>query len=323
MTETPTHVAIGIDLGGTDIKSGLVTPHGTIVKSETIPTEANKGVDHVISRIVGLIESHRQCVVSESLHLDGVGVGSPGTLSHERGIVIAPPNLPNWRNVPMADHIEARIGLRPVLENDANAAALAEFRCGAGRGCDSMVMLTLGTGIGSGIIVDSQLFRGSNDNAGELGHMIVELDGRPCNCGQRGCLEAYASASGTAARARERIDAGEASSLASIVAQGREIDATMVADAARAGDALAQRVWRETCRYLAIGCINIVRAFDPERIILSGGMSRAGDHLLRPVIAGFDAMASDMLGDRPEIRIAELGNDAGLVGAALNALRSD
>lgn len=323
MTDTSTHVAIGIDLGGTDIKSGLVAEDGTIVNSEMIPTVASRGVDHVIERMVGLINMHRECAESRSFHLRAVGVGAPGTLSHCRGVVIAPPNLPGWRNVPIVDRIETATGLRVVLENDANNAALAEFLCGAGRGCRSLVMLTLGTGIGSGIILDGHLFRGSNELAGELGHSIVQLDGRPCNCGQRGCLEAYASAAATAARARERIDAGEVSSLSRIVEQGQQIDAARVAEAARAGDDLARRLWLETGRYLAVGCINIMRAFDPERIILSGGMSHAGDYLLQTVVTAFDEMSSDMLGDQPDIRIAELGNDAGLVGAALGVLRSD
>jgi len=317
MTSSSTSLAIGIDLGGTDIKGGLVAPDGAIVHQTLISTEAERGVDHVIDRIIHLARQLADQAADRGVELVGLGLGSPGTLSRSRGMVSAPPNLPGWRDVPIVERVAAATGLRVELDNDANYASWAEFRCGAGRGADSMVMLTLGTGIGSGIILDGKIVRGSHENAGELGHTIVQVDGRRCKCGQRGCLEAYASATQTAARMLEAIRAGEPSVLSPKAGAGGPIDAGMVAAAAADGDEVAGRIWRDTCRYLAAGCINIHHSLDPARIVLAGGMSAAGDQLLRPVVAEFDEMASNMLGGRPEIRLAQLGNDAGFVGAGL------
>lgn len=315
-----TELAIGIDLGGTDIKSGLVASDGRIVARRSVPTEADRGVDHVLDAIIREIEVLRALAPSDSMGIAAVGVGAPGTLSHRRGVVISPPNLPGWRDVPIADRVSSATGLRVVLENDANNAVWGEYVCGAGRGVRSVVMLTLGTGIGGGIILDGRLHRGVHESAAELGHTIVEIGGRPCACGQRGCLEAYASAANTAARAAELLDAGEASCLSEIVARGEALTAAAVSDAA-AGDGAASRVWADTCRYLAVACINIWHGFDPDRILLAGGMSGAGRRLLDPVRAGVESMASTMFGEGPEIRLAELGNDAGFVGAALSVFR--
>lgn len=314
--------AIGIDLGGTDIKGGLVSSNGDIVARASTATEADHGPDHVIGRIVDLVRRLTKTAEDRSLPVKGVGLGAPGTLSRERGVVVAPPNLPGWRDVPVVERIEAATAMAVVLDNDANNAAWAEFKCGAGRGTRSMVMLTLGTGIGSGIILDGKLVRGSHESAGELGHTIVEINGRRCKCGQLGCLEAYASAAQTAARATEAVAAGRPSVLRRAFERGETIDASMVAEAAAAGDAVATEVWTDTCRYLAAGCINILHTLDPDRIILAGGMSAAGDRLLTRVTEAFDAMASEMLGARPAMRIAELGNDAGFVGAGLSVFEA-
>ncbi len=314
-------LAIGIDLGGTDIKSGLVASDGRVVARRSVPTEADCGVAHVLDKIVCEIEVLRALAPGDSGGIAAVGVGAPGTLSHRRGVVISPPNLPGWRDVPIVDRVGSVTGLRVVLENDANNAVWGEYVCGAGRGARGVVMLTLGTGIGGGIVVDGRLHRGVHESAAELGHTIVEIGGRPCACGQRGCLEAYASAANTAARAAELLDAGETSCLGEIVARGEALTAAAVSDAAAAGDVPASRVWSDTCRYLAVACINIWHGFDPDRILLAGGMSAAGRRLLDPVRAGVESMASTMFGEGPDIRIAELGNDAGFVGAALRVFR--
>jgi glucokinase len=184
-----------------------------------------------------------------------------------------------------------------------------------------MAMLTLGTGIGGGVVLNGGLWRGRHENAGELGHKIVVPEGRACKCGQRGCLEAYASASTTAKRAEELVAAGRKSSLGDVVARGEKLTSKHVCAAARAGDVLAREVWDETCKLLAVACVNLQHTLNLERIILAGGMSAAGDDLLRPVREHFERQMWADIGDRPEIVLAEMGNDAGFVGAAYLAMK--
>lgn len=322
MTSHGAQAAIGLDVGGTAIKAGLVSSDGQIIEKAAVATQADAGVDPVIGRMLELIERFRRSAASRSMNVEAVGLGMPGTLCHRRGIVIAPPNLPGWRDVPIVERIHAATGMRIVLDNDANNAALGEYLCGAGRGARDIVMLTLGTGIGGGVILDGKLWHGAGGNAGELGHIIVHAGGRRCRCGQAGCLEAYASAAGTAARATERIAAGEPSTLKNLLDGGEPIVARHVVEAAADGDDLAKQVWNETCLYLALGCISIHHVLHPERIILAGGMSAAGSRLLTPVVEAVARQSSKMLAEPPEILLAELGNDAGLVGSALSTFRT-
>lgn len=318
-----TRAAIGIDVGGTAIKAGLVGSDGLVYEKTSVGTDVDRGVDHVLGRLAELVHHFLSVAASRKLDTRGVGLGMPGTLSRRRGVVIAPPNLPGWRNVAVVERLSARVGMNVLLDNDANNAALGEYLCGAGRGVGDMVMLTLGTGIGGGIIHHGRLFHGARENAGELGHTIVHFGGRRCACGQLGCLEAYASASSTAARARERLAAGESSILKETLAVRGEITANDVLVAARRSDALAAEVWQDTCRYLAIGCINVQCAIDPERIVLAGGMSAAGEELRKPVAEAVAQFASPMLGVPPEISLAELGNDAGFIGCAMSILQEE
>lgn len=320
MERSESDIAIGIDIGGTAIKGGLIDAHGKVLERRSVATCADDGVDQVLSRVAALITELSAQAGQYSAARLCVGVGVPGTIRHREGIVEAPPNLPGWRDVPVVDRLARATGLHVVLENDARAAALGEYLCGAGRGTRDMVMLTLGTGVGGGIIADGKLLRGHYENAGELGHMIVVPGGRECGCGQKGCLEAYSSASNTAARMMEFLKAGEASSLSVCLQRGEEITAEHVAQAAEEGDALAARVWRETCFLLAIACINLQHMLNPQRIVLAGGMSAAGTQLLRPIRQLIDQHCSRMLGPLPTVELAQLGNDAGLVGAALSAL---
>lgn len=322
MSQKGISAAIGLDLGGTAIKAGLLDRSGKVVLTRSAPTDAARGVDHVISRMAEVIRSIADEAKAASYHVEGVGVGAPGTLSRREGMVIAPPNLPGWRDVPVVRLLSQATGLRTLLENDANNAALGEFRCGAGRGVSYMIMITLGTGIGGGIIFGGKLWRGAFENAGEIGHTILVPSGRRCGCGQLGCLEAYASANATVARALERIEDGEPTSLKAIIDGGREITAESIVDAMVTGDALASEVWRETCRYLAIASINLQHLLNPERIVLAGGMSKAGKSLLDTVTDEIGKNASKSLGEPPEIRLAELGNDAGFIGSALSVFEN-
>jgi glucokinase len=314
--------AIGIDVGGTVIKGGVVSASGEVLAKATRPTNANAGPAQVVERIAALIAT-LQSESDGSFAPTSVGLGVPGNIDHGNGVVLASPNLNGWNGVPVARLVSEGVGLPVVLDNDANCAALGEALCGIGRGADSMVLLTLGTGVGSGMVLGGKVWRGTTGLAGELGHSIVHVGGRSCACGQSGCLEAYASASSTVRRALELIESGEASSLREVLDRGQAITAEMIVQAAEDGDRLAGRVWEETCRYLAAAGINIQHLVEPQYIVLAGGMSAAGERLRRPVQGAIDAMVSRRFGQPPRVRLSLLGNDAGFIGAAMNALQVD
>lgn len=321
MSEPATRLAIGVDVGGTAIKAGLVDEHGDVLQTDNVPTEADRGVDHVLARLADVVGKLHVAAQKMRRSVQGVGLGVPGTLSRARGIVISPPNLPGWKNVPIVERLKAATDLTIWLDNDANNAALGEALCGAGRGVQDMVMLTLGTGVGGGIIAGGKLWRGALENAGELGHMIVQAGGRRCGCGQLGCLEALASATATVTTASELLAQGRDSTLQQVLKSGRDLQCEDIQRAADAGDTVGREAWLQTCRYLAIACINIHHILNPQRIVLAGGMSSAGDSLLRPVTSFIAELESKMLGDPPEIRLAELGNDAGFIGSALSVFQ--
>jgi glucokinase len=220
------------------------------------------------------------------------------------------------KNVPLRDLVTKGTGIRSTLENDANAAAWGEFWAGAGKGVQDLVMFTLGTGVGGGVICEGKLLRGYFENAGELGHMLVNPGGRLCSCGQKGCLEAYSSAYFLARRAEEFIAEGRASSLKTYVDRGELIMAEHVDSAARKGDELARQVWDEACYYLAVACVTMQHVSNPQRVVMAGGLIAAGDALLQPIRKYFKEMTWHLLDDGPEILFATLGNDAGFIGAA-------
>jgi len=310
---------IGLDLGGTNIKAGVVDQDANVLASLSVPTPGASGPDAVIGAMADAAArvSAKAGVTLDSV--EGIGIGSPGPLDFDRGLVLALPNLPGWQNVPLSDRIAAATGRPTILENDANAAAFGEFWAGAGRdpAIHHLVMFTLGTGVGSGLIVDGQVIHGGFNLGGEGGHMIVDAGGRLCACGQRGCLESYASASHTARRAEEAIDRGEPSCLAERRKDGAgNIEAKDVFDAAKAGDAVAERIVQETSKYLAVGCINICRLLDPQMIVFAGGMILAGDYLFDLVRVEFKRQTWQLLDEKVQIVPAQLGNDAGFIGSA-------
>lgn len=313
-------VGIGIDVGATAIKGGLVSSAGKVLEQAAVLTTPSEGVAPVVGRIIELIRRFETSAAARGDAEPCVGIGLPGLINHDEGIVVNAPNMGGWQNVPVAQLVEDQLGRRPVVGNDADDAAWAEFVCGAGRGAGTMVLLTLGTGIGSGLILEGKLWRGGLDHGGEVGHTIVKPNGRRCACGQSGCLETYASAFSTARRATELIEAGEASSLREYKDRGEVLTSWAVVEAVVAGDAMAKRVWEETCECLAVACINLQRTLGPERIVFSGGMSAAGAALIGGVEHALEALAAGRFGSPPEVRIAELGNDAGFIGAALGAM---
>ncbi len=310
---------IGIDIGGTRVKLGLCDADGRILARDATPTDAAAGPSALVNRLKLLLPGLAAHAGISEGDMKAVGVGAPGPLDQVRGIVRDAPNLPGWRNVPLRELCENAFGRPARIENDANAAAFGEFVAGAGADYSSMVLLTLGTGLGSGIVLEGHLIRGEHGTAGECGHMIIEHDGRPCPCGQRGCLERYVSATAVVDRFSEAVRAGQASSLAKAVRENQPLKPEQIVAAAQAGDALAARIWDETCRYLAVACVNLMRLLDVECIALGGGVANAGERLIEPTLAHYKRLDWKMTEDRPLLRIASLGEDAGIVGAALLA----
>ncbi len=307
--------AIGIDLGGTNIKGGVCDAAGRLLTMHAIDTQAEGGFTHVFGRMVALVDTLiAQAGIARSA-VAGIGLGTPGPLSHALGIVYSAPNLPGWVNIPIRERFSAATGLPVALENDANAAAYAEFTCGAGRAARSMVLLTLGTGIGGGIVVNGELWRGCDDSAGEIGHLILVPGGRACPCGQRGCFERYASANALVARFQEAA-AGERT----VLSAGPEgLTARDIEEAARSGDTLAARIWDETCRDLALGCVSLERILAPDMIVFSGGLTNAGAQMLDPVRRHFLNLRWRLTRPTMELRLSALGAEAGTIGAALLA----
>ncbi len=308
--------AVGVDLGGTTVRVALVDRAGRICQDAIHDTCVERGPEPVIDDMARWVGEVIAAAGVPHERVIGLGIGSPGPLSPSRGFVHRPANLPQWSNVPLARDMHRRTGLRTVMDNDANLAAYGEYWAGAGKGVDNMVMLTLGTGIGAGVVVGGELLHGHFENAGELGHWIVVPNGRRCSCGQRGCLETYASAGSVAKRVAESIREGEPSILSGLVEKGTPFGALEVERAVRDGDALASRIWDEACYYLAVACVNIQHAYNPARIVMAGGMSKAGDLLTLLVQKHFELLVWKLYDDCPEIRIAILGNDAGVIGAA-------
>jgi glucokinase len=314
VVENPT-IAVGIDLGATNLKGALVDRTGALVARHTQPLERVEP-DAVIDEMIGLVGRLLGNESVDPASVVGLGVGSPGPLSHSTGRIINATNLPGWRDVPLRDRLQQALQMPVVLDNDGNVAAFGEFWVGAGRDGQDLAMLTLGTGVGAGVVLDGRILHGHFENAAELGHMIVAADGLPCACGQRGCLEQYAAASAVARRVERAIQEGEPSTLADAVRQGASLDAADVARSAAAGDALCLRIWDEACLYLAVACIAIQHAFNPARVVLGGGMSCAGDFLIGRVEEHVSRHRWKLLDDLPDIALAELGYDAGMIGAA-------
>lgn len=303
---------LALDIGGTKVAAGLVRPDGTLLADAREPTRVAGGPDVVIDQLVALgrtVAGNRTPTV--------IGVGCGGPLDARRGIVQQPLNLPGWFDVPLVARLEAAFGLPAYLDNDANAAALGEHRWGAGRGTRNMVYLTVSTGIGGGVIADGRLLWGETGNAAELGHVSVAYDGWPCVCGRRGCPEAFASGTNIAARARAALAAGEPSSLSQLTEDA--ITAERVTEAVRQGDALATRIWDETTAVLGNAVANVLNTFEPEVLVIGGGVSRAGDLLFEPVrnLALQLALPPQR---RARIVPAELGDQTGVLGAAAVAI---
>ena len=309
-------IFVGIDLGGTNIKIGCFDSQLKLICKTAVSTEADMGPDAVTDRIAETIEKLLADNGLANEAVKAVGIGTPGPAKYSEGIIISATNMPKFKNVPIRQMLSEKLGKPTVLENDANAACWGEYIAGAGKGIDDMVFFTLGTGIGGGIISKGKLVHGFADNAAELGHTIIYPDGRKCNCGQRGCVEAYASANSTAKRAVEAIESAEESSLKKVLDEKRTITSKDVYEHLAAGDELAKKITDETAKALAIVCINILHTTEPKRIVFSGGMIAAGNILLNRIKDYFNRYIWSLKKETVEIAFATLGEDAGIIGAA-------
>ncbi len=315
-------IFVGIDLGGTNIKIGCFDSELKLIRKTAVVTKADMGPGVVVDRITQTFEKLLADAGLSLVDVGATGVGTPGPAKYRQGIIIAAANLPKFKNVPIRQMISEQLGKPVVFENDANVACWGEYVVGAGKGADDMVFFTLGTGIGGGIICNGELVHGCEDNAGELGHIIIYPEGRLCGCGQKGCVEAYASASSTAKRATEAIQAGVQSSLKKLLDENGEISCKDVYEHLAAGDELAKQITDETAKALAIVCVNMLHTTEPKRIVFAGGMIGAGDVLLSRIQDFFNEYIWSLKKEPVEICFATLGEDAGIIGSAALALHA-
>ena len=310
---------VGVDVGGQSIKGGVVDDVGEALSSISVPTEASKGQEHGLNQ---MCEAVRHAIAEAGMQLadiSAIGIATPGTMDIPAGVILDPPNLRPWRNVPVRKHLEEVFHKPVAFQNDANAAAYGEYWCGAGQGTRSIVMFTLGTGIGCGIIINDAILEGEHSHGAEVGHIIIEmLHGRMCGCGQRGHLEAYASATAVVKRTQEALSQDGGGSLLHHVlsAPGAVLTARDVFDAAQNGDGLARTIVEETAYYLAVGAVNMMHTINPDMVVFGGGMIAAGDPFLETIRSHIKRLAFPVPAERTKICYARLRNDAGFIGAA-------
>ena len=311
---------VGIDLGGTNIAAGAMPIDGTReIAMRMSPTHAEEGSGGVVERIVTMVEDviaqTRAETGADRSDFLGVGIGSPGPLDRAGGIVIESPNL-GWRHFPLRDAVATRVNLPATLDNDANCATLGEWWCGAAKGGRNVVGITIGTGIGGGLIFDGKLYHGSSDGAGEIGHTTIDPTGRRCKCGNYGCLEAYASGPAIAERAREELEVdGESILIEMVEGDVSRITAQTVYEASKRGDPVAQEVVRDTAHFLGVGLSNLINVLNPDIVVVAGGVTQAGDQLFDPLRAEVRRRAFKSAVDACRIVPGALPLSAGVVGA--------
>ncbi len=311
---------IGIDFGGTNLRAAIAdTETGQIFHQRKCPTLATEGQQAVVQRIVQLIRELLQMSGEPAGAIKGIGIGVPGTPDIETGVIEFLPNLPGrWLNVPLQAIVQEQIQLPVAVINDVRALTLGEWIFGAGRGADTLACLAIGTGIGGGLIVNGQFHLGIGGTAGEFGHHVVEVDGPPCGCGGRGCLELYASGPAIAAMGVKEVMHGHSTRIGELVNHDlNRIDAGVIVQAAREGDPIAMRILQRAGVYLGIAVGNILGVISPQRVILGGGVSVAGDLLLKPIVQTVSERVHVIPHQKVQFVLAELGINGGLIGAAL------
>lgn len=310
---------IGIDVGGTNVKIALVDKSGKIIYSNSVPTYAKMGYEYTVNNIKQAIKDLMKETNTTAKDIDGIGFDFPGQVDYKTGVVKLAPNIPGWVNVPIAQMIEEEFHIPTRIDNDVRCAALGEMKFGAGQGYENFVCITVGTGIGSGLVVNGQLVRGASNAAGEIGHIKLQMkDGLICGCGDTGCLEAYASGPSIVAMAQDYIKGGKSTKFREMAAaEGGEITPYMVAKAAEAGDPVAKRIFAIVGEYIGIGLTSVINLLNPEKVIIGGGVAEAGDLLLDPIRKTIKERAMVVAGSAVEIVPAQLGNSAGVIGASM------
>lgn len=322
MSDSPdsSRFVIGVDLGGTNIVVSAMSLDGARLIGEAMaPTLAPEGAESVVSRMAAMVNTcigvvEREAGVSRDAVI-GIGVGAPGTVDRERGTVLLAPNL-QWHDFPLGERMTALTGLPVKVDNDANCATYGEWWLGAARGGRNVIGVTIGTGVGGGVIIDRRLYHGSTDAAGEIGHITVDLNGRRCGCGNYGCLEAYASGSAIAGRAREALAHDETSILPTLVdGDLAKLTAAVVYRAAGQGDAVALEIVRDTAKFLGTGIANLLNIFNPDVVVIAGGVTQAGEALFGPLRTEVRRRAFKSVADACRIVPGTLPGTAGVVGA--------
>ena len=313
---------LAIDMGGTKIRTAIISNKGQIIVKEDCLTLADEGLEAVTGRILSGIDRLLNLRNIDLSQLHSISIAAAGAIDFEKGLITSSPNLPGWHDVPLRDIVRSKYRVDTFLINDASAAALGEHEFGAGRGVDNLILLTVGTGIGGGIIIDGKLYSGPSGSAGEIGHMTIDVNGQRCNCGNTGCLETLASGTAMAREAIKRIKQGERSSLTEIVeGEIESITAEKVSVAAQGGDSLASEVIFKAATYLGVGMVNLVNIFNPEMIIVGGGVAKLGDLLLDPARQVVRERAFRLSAQAVRIVRTQLGDDSGLLGAVAFAFQ--
>jgi len=315
---------LALDVGGTKILTAIISNEGQVMAREYCLTLADEGPEAVINRIFSAIDHLLNQRGMNLPQLYGISIAAAGAIDSEKGLITSSPHLPGWHDVPFRDIAKEKYKVNTFLINEASAAALGEHQFGVGQGVNNLILLTVGTGIGGGIIINGRLYSGVSGSAGEIGHMVVDVNGPRCSCGNTGCLEALVSGTAVAKEAIKHIRQGDRSSLTEIVRGKIEnITAEKVSIAAQGGDSLASEVILRAATYLGVGMVNLVNIFNPEMIIIGGGMAKMGELLLNPARQVLRERAFQLPALAVQIVPAQLGDDAGVLGAAVFAFQQE
>ncbi|WP_047980092.1 ROK family glucokinase [Ornithinibacillus contaminans] len=308
-------VIVGVDIGGTTVKIGFLQNSGDIIEKWEIPTNtANSGLS-IVDDIWDAISQKAMALSISQAHILGIGVGAPGFIDSKTGYVYEAVNI-GWKDVELAEQLSSKSGLPVFVENDANIAVLGENWLGAGKNSEDVIAITLGTGVGGGIIAGGKILNGVNGTAGEIGHITVDPNGYSCNCGRKGCLETLASATGFVRQAMNIIDTNTSSKLAERYRKNGTVTAKDIFELAQQGDMDSRGIITHTAEVIGLAISNLTMTLNPSKVLVGGGVSKAGDQLLEPIKQAFKKYALPRTFEACEVRIAELGNDAGIIGAA-------
>lgn len=310
-----TELLLGIDIGGTSVKIGIISTYGDIIAKWEIPTNLTNNGTYIAKEVWDSIKIR---LVEEDIDrtlLVGIGIGAPGFIDQESGTVYQAVNI-GWKNFKLADYFTELSGLPVFVANDANVAALGENWRGAGNQSDNLIAVTIGTGVGGGIIANGEVLSGENGTAGEIGHIFIEPEGYLCNCGKRGCLETIASATGIVRQAKDLIAINPNSELAAFFTANEGITTKDIFKLAEQGDFLANEIVEYTAKVLGIAIANIAVVINPSKVLIGGGVSQAGDQFISRIEKYFNNYALKRIHEACEVKVAELGNDAGMIGAA-------